>query len=75
MNGHPETVRIIRVFVSSPSEVSEERKALDEVVARTNRTDGAERKVRLELWKWEEDTAPQIGPRTSRGGRPAASLL
>ncbi len=62
MNEDPETVRIIRVFVSSPSDVAEERKALDEVVARINRTDGAERKARLEVWKWEEDSVPQIGP-------------
>lgn len=60
---HPETVTIIRIFVSSPSDVAAERTVLDEVVERINRTDGNERKVRLELWKWETDTVPQIGPK------------
>ena len=57
-----ETVRIIRIFVSSPGDVAEERAVLDEVVARINRTDGQARDARLELWKWETHVVPQIGP-------------
>jgi len=63
MNSQNTVARIIRVFVSSPSDVAEERNVLDEVVARINRTDGQVRKVRLELWKWEKDTVPHIGPK------------
>ena len=57
-----ETVRIIRIFVSSPGDLQGEREVLDEVVARINRTDDPTRKVRLAVWKWEVDTVPQIGP-------------
>ena len=57
------TVQLIRVFVSSPGDVAEERRLLDEVVDRINRTDGRAQGVRLELWKWEDDAVPRIGPR------------
>jgi Domain of unknown function (DUF4062) len=59
----PETVRIIRVFVSSPGDVQAERDVLDEVVASINRTEGQAHGVRLELFKWEENVTPQIGPK------------
>ena len=59
----PETVRIIRVFVSSPGDVQAERDVLDEVVASINRGDGQAHGVRLELFKWEENVTPQIGPK------------
>lgn len=58
-----ETVRVIRVFVSSPSDVADERAVLDEVVDRINRTDGRTVGVRLELWTWERDVVPQVGPK------------
>ena len=63
----PATVRLIRVFVSSPSDVAEERKILDEVVHRINATDGLYLGVRLETWKWEENAVPQIGPPPQEG--------
>ena len=63
MAPYPESVTIIRIFVSSPSDVAAERTVLDEVVGRINRTDGDARKVRLELWKWETNSVPQIGPK------------
>jgi hypothetical protein len=59
----PETARMVRVFVSSPSDVAEERAVLDEVVASINRTDGEAAGFRLELIKWETHVTPQIGPR------------
>ncbi|MCY2986277.1 MAG: SUMF1/EgtB/PvdO family nonheme iron enzyme [Planctomycetota bacterium] len=58
------TVQLIRVFVSSPSDVAEERDVLDEVVQRINNTAGQALGARLELWKWEDHAVPQIGPRT-----------
>ncbi len=57
-----ETVRILRVFVSSPRDVAEERKLLEEVIDRINETDGIDRSIRFELWKWERHAAPRIGP-------------
>jgi hypothetical protein len=58
-----EEVRNVRVFVSSPSDVAEERAVLDELVASINRTDGEAAGFRLELIKWETHVTPQIGPR------------
>ncbi len=57
-----EHIKLVKVFVSSPGDVGAERKVLTEVVDRINRTAGDERQVRLELWRWEKDVAPQIGP-------------
>ena len=58
----PSKVTLIRIFVSSPGDVADERKALEDVVTRINRTEGDVRQCRLELWKWEKDVVPQIGP-------------
>ncbi len=63
MSTPSETVRIIRVFVSSPRDVSEERAVLDELVDSINRTDGRAGGFRLELFCWEDDVTPQIGPK------------
>jgi hypothetical protein len=63
MSAPRKTVRIIRVFVSSPSDVQEERTVLDEVIGSINRTDGQAHGFRLELFKWEENVVPQIGPK------------
>ena len=62
----PESVRLVRVFVSSPGDVRAERDVLDEVVAAINRTDGQAGGFRLELFRWEEDVAPQIGRRAQK---------
>jgi hypothetical protein len=56
-------VRMIRVFVSSPGYVAEERAVIDELVASINRTDGQVVGFRLELFRWEDDVTPQIGPK------------
>ena len=50
----------MRVFVSSPGDMAEERAFLDEVIDRINRTQGREHGVRLEVWDWE-DAVPRIG--------------
>ena len=56
-----ETVRIIRVFVSSPGDVTAERAVLDEFVSMFNRSTGPFLGVRLELWQWDKDVIPSIG--------------
>lgn len=66
-----EIARIIRIFVSSPGDVAEERKVLDEVVSRINRTDSQARNVRLEVFKWETHVSPTNWPQCSAGGRRA----
>lgn len=62
MSSAPETVRIIRVFVSSPGDVKDERDAVKEIVDSINRTDGDAQGFRLDLVRWE-DYAPRIGPK------------
>ncbi len=56
------TPRRIRIFVSSPGDVAAERNALKRVVASINRTDGQCRNAYLELFKWEQNVVPRIGP-------------
>ncbi len=64
-----QTVRIIRVFVSSPNDVQAERRSLDEVVASINRTEGEARGARLELFKWEENVTLPDWAKTATGRR------
>src|ERR1700683_1063870 len=58
------TAKIIRVFVGSPSELSEERIRLDEVIREVNLLTGVTLGLRLESVKWETDTYPGIGVET-----------
>ncbi len=58
-----QTARIIRVFVSSPGDVEDERGVLSEIVDSINRTDGQDGGFRLELFRWEDEVVPQIGPK------------
>jgi hypothetical protein len=55
-------ILLIKVLVSSPDDVVEEREVLEKVVERINGTDGQARNVRLEIWDWEKDGIPQMGP-------------
>ena len=63
MTTAPNVVRIFRIFVSSPGDVVEERALMDEIVDSINRIDGQLLGVRLELFRWEDDVVPQIGPK------------
>jgi len=56
------TARILTVFVSSPGDVAEERAVLINVVDSINRIDGKPHGFRLELFQWEDDVVPQVGP-------------
>lgn len=49
---------VIGVFVASPSDVSEERKALESVVHELNKTWSKNLNLRLDLIKWETDVHP-----------------
>ena len=61
----PSAATVLRVFVSSPSDVQAQRELLDEVVERINRTDGERFGVELKLVKWEQMT-PKIGGRSAQ---------
>lgn len=54
-------VRIIRLLLSSPGDVSTEREAVSKVVFRYNQEHLEENEIFLKLIKWK-DMAPQIGP-------------
>lgn len=58
-----ENARIIRIFVSSPDDVAEERAVLADVVASINRTVGQPGGFRLELVRWEYDVVREMGLR------------
>lgn len=57
----PRNETIIGVFVASPSDVSEERKALESVAHELNKTWSKNLNLRLDLIKWETDTHPGFG--------------
>ncbi|MDK8465258.1 hypothetical protein [Marinobacter sp. SS13-12] len=57
----PRNETVINVFVASPSDVSEERKALESVVHELNKTWSKNLNLRLDLIKWETDVHPGIG--------------
>lgn len=56
----PKSVTKYTIFVSSPSDLKEERAALDEVVKELNLTYGKANDCVIELLKWETHSAPGI---------------
>jgi hypothetical protein len=59
----PESVRLFRVLLASPSDVIEEYPLLMEVVADWNIQHGDRRKTRLELVNWRTHSYPDTGTR------------
>lgn len=57
----PRNETIISAFVASPSDVEEERTALESVVAELNKTWSKNLNLRLDLLKWETDVHPGFG--------------
>lgn len=57
----PSDVKILRVFIASPSDVQLERTAMKEVVAELNILWGEDNSVRLELVGWESNVRPGFG--------------
>jgi hypothetical protein len=51
-------VQVLRVVVASPGDVAAERGIVDSVALELNRTVAADRKVRLEVARWETDAYP-----------------
>src|SRR5688500_2184321 len=54
-------IRIIRIFVASPSDVEIERDRVDLVIEELNRDIGESLGVRLESIRWEKYVAPLMG--------------
>jgi len=55
------TVRLLRVFVSSPGDVQDERDVLDEIVSTINDIDGEFGNFVVKLFKWDKNVTPRIG--------------
>lgn len=56
----PKTARLIRVMVASPSEASEERRAIPEIITRWNAVHGDSFGVQLQPVMWETDATPGL---------------
>lgn len=54
-------VRLFKIFLASPGDTSDERKAAEEVIDEINKTTGPRDNYRFELLKWETDTYSAIG--------------
>lgn len=56
----PATISKYRVFVASPSDLSEEREAISGVISELNSNYGNQNNIIIELLKWETNSAPGI---------------
>lgn len=56
----PTPITRYKVFLASPSDVSEDRTALDEVITELNQSFGQQNDLYIELLKWESHSAPGI---------------
>lgn len=57
----PSDVKLLRVLISSPDDVGNEREQTDEVIHEVNRLLGDQAGVRLESVRWERDATPGLG--------------
>jgi hypothetical protein len=56
-----QTITLYKIFVSSPSDVKEERRLLEEIVDEINLSTLYKNNIRVELVKWETHVIPGIG--------------
>lgn len=56
----PEIISKYKIFLASPSDLSEERENINQVIAELNQTFGNQNNIVLELQKWETNSAPAI---------------
>lgn len=61
------TKRTLRIVLSSPSDVDDECRVMDSVIAELNRGVAHERKVTLELTHWQTDAYPGFHPDGPQG--------
>ncbi|MFZ1009438.1 MAG: tetratricopeptide repeat protein [Candidatus Sulfotelmatobacter sp.] len=60
-------LRVLRVVVASPGDVNPERDIVSKVVEEVNRTIGRERRLTLEVHRWETDSHPGFHPQGPQG--------
>lgn len=56
----PTIVSKYRIFLASPSDLTEEREAIDAVISELNENYGNQNNIIIELLKWETNSAPAI---------------
>lgn len=56
----PEIISKYRIFLASPSDLTEEREAIDGVISELNRNYGNQNNIIIELLKWETNSSPGI---------------
>ena len=61
------TKNIIRIVLSSPGDVKEERDAMEDVIEELNHGIAEDRHLRLELSRWETDVYPGFHPEGPQG--------
>ena len=66
----PTTVSKYRIFLASPSDLTEEREAIDAVISELNENYGNQNNIIIELLKWETNSAPAISNDTPNGLNP-----
>ncbi len=58
----PKVITSLKVFLSSPGDLNKERSLFGEIIANANKVLAqSDSDIRLELVKWETDTAPSLG--------------
>jgi len=57
----PHPTQLVRIFLASPGDVSDERSAARRIIAETNRTIASSQGITLQLVGWDTDTVPQLG--------------
>jgi formylglycine-generating enzyme required for sulfatase activity len=62
-----ETKTILKIVLSSPGDVDEERRVMETVIEDLNRGIADERNLRLELIRWETDAYPGFHPQGPQG--------
>ena len=62
-----EDVSVLKAVVASPSDVKAERNCLEDVVEEVNRGVAGDRRLRLELARWETDAYPGFHPEGPQG--------
>ncbi|RLD38698.1 MAG: hypothetical protein DRI97_13420 [Bacteroidetes bacterium] len=55
-----ETVTKYKIFLASPSDISEDRDSIEEVIKELNLTYGSQNNIVIELIKWETHSAPGV---------------
>lgn len=56
----PELISKYKIFLASPSDLTDEREAINQVISELNLTFGSQNNIVLELQKWETNSAPAI---------------